>query len=118
MRGQSSSFFFLDFEEDFLKMSDAGPAVSVGPGTLTLSMSELDHRPSPVHICLLPSWPAFSSVKYGWGQDLGRSPFGSGRHPGFRASSTSAPALSVSLEVLTCHSFLVLILSVPGVVAY
>lgn len=95
-RGQSSAFFSLDCEEDFLEMSGAGPAVSMGPGTWTLSMLALDHRPSAVYICLPPFQPAFSSVKYGWEQDLRRSSLGSGRHPGFRASSISAPAVSES----------------------
>lgn len=40
-------------------MSGAGPAVSVEPGTWTLSMPELDHHPSAVHICLrLPGKPS------------------------------------------------------------
>lgn len=118
MCGQSLAFFPLDCEEDFLEMSGAGPAVSVGPETRTLNMSELDHCPSAVHICLSPSWLAFSSVNYGWGQDLCRSSFGSGRHPGFKVSSTSVPLFQSHMEVLTCHSFMVQILSVSSVVAY
>lgn len=111
MCDQSSSFFSLDCEGDFLEMSGTGPAVLVGPGTGALSVSELDHHPPAVHACLTPSYPAFSSVKYGWDQDLCGSPFISGRDPGSSTPGTLIQLFHSHLEAPSCHSFLVSILS-------